>query len=210
VAFQKIQFISWRANWIRKQFGLWILEYKIAGADEIKNKMKVEVPVTRYGHIATLVDSYHAVPETDSLTYVRIHPSYFLRRLLMVGLLPAFILISVTWQWWEYGSLFILVLPLLIGIKSFLLQKRFRLYANEDVVYIDKSSYGTEKILLKWFKLQSVVLKQSLYQQRKDLATLVLYTAGGSISIPYISLEAARQILNYSAYQVEHQNRAWM
>ncbi|MFN2440236.1 MAG: PH domain-containing protein [Chitinophagaceae bacterium] len=90
------------------------------------------------------------------------------------------------------------------------MQKRFRLYANEDVVYIDKSAYGTERILLKWFKLQSVALKQSLYQQRRNLATLVLYTAGGSISIPYISLEAARQIVNYSTYQIEHQNRAWM
>jgi putative membrane protein len=210
VSFQKIQFISWRANWIRKQLGLWILEYKIAGADDIKNKMKVEVPVTRYGYISTLVDYYHAVPETESLTYVRIHPSYFWRRLLLVGLLPALILISVTWQWWGYGSLFFLALPLFIGVKSFLLQKRFKLYANEDVVYIDKSAYGTERILLKWFKLQSVVLKQSLYQQKKRLATLVLYTAGGSISIPYISLEAAREIVNYSAYQVEHENKAWM
>jgi putative membrane protein len=129
---------------------------------------------------------------------------------LLVGLLPALTLIGVTWQLWEHRSLFFLALPLLIGVKSFLLQKRFKLYANEDVVYIDKSAYGTERILLKWFKLQSVVLKQSLYQQRKDLATLVLYTAGGSMSIPYISLDAARQIVNYSAYQVEHRNRAWM
>jgi putative membrane protein len=210
VSFPKIQFISWRANWIRKQLGLWILEYKIAGADEINNKMKVEVPVTRYHYISTLVDHYHAVPETEGLTFVRIHPSYFWRRLLLIGLLPVLILIVVTWQWWEYRSLFFLALPLLIGVKSFLLQRRFKLYADEDVVYLDKSAYGTERILLKWFKLQSVVLKQSLYQQRKNLATLVLYTAGGSISIPYISLEAARQIINYSAYQVEHQNRAWM
>jgi len=210
VSFQKIQFISWRANWIRKQLGLWILEYKIAGADEIKNKMKVEVPVTRYNYISTLVDHYHAVPQTEALRFVRIHPSYFWRRLLLVGLLPALTLIGVTWQLWEHRSLFFLALPLLIGVKAFLLQKRFKLYANEDVVYIDKSAYGTERILLKWFKLQSVVLKQSLYQQRKDLATLVLYTAGGSMSIPYISLDAARQIVNYSAYQVEHQNRRWM
>jgi putative membrane protein len=210
VSFQKIQFISWRANWIRKQLGLWILEYKIAGADDIKNKMKVEVPVTRYSYIAALINHYQAVPETENLIPIRIHSSYFSRRLLLIGLLPALILISITWQWWEYGSLFFIALPLLIGVKSFLLQRRFKLYANEDVVYIDKSAYGTERILLKWFKLQSVVLKQSLYQQRKNLATLVLYTAGGSIHIPYISLEAARQIANYGAYQVEYQNRGWM
>jgi putative membrane protein len=210
VAFQKIQFISWRANWIRKQFGLWILEYKIAGADEIKNKMKVEVPVTRYSYIPALVDHYHTIPQTTALKYIQINPSYFRRRFLLFGLLPAFLLISVTSQWWGYGSLFFLALPLLIGLKSFLLQKRFKLYANEDLVYIDKSAFGTERILLKWFKLQSVVLKQSLYQQRKSLATVVLFTAGGSISIPYISLEAAWEIVNYSAYQVEHENKAWM
>ncbi len=97
VSFQKIQFISWRANWIRKQLGLWILEYKIAGADEIKNKMKVEVPVTRYNHVSALIDHYQAVPDTGNLTPICIDSSYFLRRLLLIGLLPAFILISISW-----------------------------------------------------------------------------------------------------------------
>ncbi len=210
VSYQKIQFISWRANWIRKQFGIWILEYKIAGADEIKNKMKVEVPVTRYHYISTLIDHYHAVPQTGGLTSVRIHRSYFWRRLLLMGLLPALTLISITWHLWEYSSLLFFMLPLLVGARSFLFVRRFKLYADDDVMFIDKSAYGTERILLQWYKLQTIVLQQSLYQRSKQLATLKLYTAAGTISVPYISITTANEIVNYGLYKIETAQQSWM
>ncbi len=109
-----------------------------------------------------------------------------------------------------YGSLFFLGLPVLVGIKSFLLQRRFKLYADDEVVYIDKSAYGTERILLKWYKLQTIVLRQSRYQRRKELATVNLFTAGGSIRLPYISIFAAREILNYGLYKIETAKENWM
>ncbi len=210
VSFQKIQFVSWHANWVRTQIGLWILEYKIAGADEVKNKMKVEVPVTQYANIQTLIEQYNAVPETEGMLPVRIHNSYFWRRLILLGLIPAALLIFATWQWWQYGSLLFLALPVLLGAKAFLFQKRFRLFADEEVVFIDKSTYGTEKLLLQWYKLQTVVLQQSLYQRRNNLATVKLFTAGGTISVPYISIEDAYQIVNYGLYKIESTQKSWM
>ena len=99
---------------------------------------------------------------------------------------------------------------ILIGAKSFLLQRRFKLYADEDVVYIDRSAYGTERILLKWHKLQAIVLQQSLYQRSKELATVNLYTAGGSITLPYISITAAKEIMNYGLYKIETTQENWM
>jgi putative membrane protein len=129
---------------------------------------------------------------------------------MLIGLLPALTLISITWHWWEYSSLFFLLLPLLVGARSFLFVRRFKLYADDDVMFIDKSAYGTERILLQWYKLQTIVLQQSLYQRSKQLATLKLYTAAGTISVPYISISTANEIVNYGLYKIETAQQRWM
>ena len=40
VPFRKIQFVSWKANWIRKKIGLFLLRFHATGADHVKNKMQ--------------------------------------------------------------------------------------------------------------------------------------------------------------------------
>jgi len=210
VPLTKIQFITWRANWVRKQLGLWMLEYKVAGSDDLKSAQRVEVPITRSSYITDLVAPYAPIPDTQASQAIRIHPSYVYRRLLIAGILPALVLIAGTWPWWEGKALLFLVLPLLVGMKAALLQKRFRLYAYDDLVYINRSVYGTTYTLLSWYKLQSVSLEQNLYQRGRHLATVRLHTASGNITLPYLSLEAARAIANYALYQVESTNRSWM
>jgi putative membrane protein len=88
--------------------------------------------------------------------------------------------------------------------------RRFKLYADDDVMFIDKSAYGTERILLQWYKLQTIVLQQSLYQRSKQLATLKLYTAAGTINVPYISITTANEIVNYGLYKIETAQQRWM
>jgi len=210
VPLAKIQFITWRANWIRKQLGLWLLEYKVAGSNELKSAQKVEVPVTQSRYLTNLVTPYAPVPDTLTMEAIRIHPSYVSRRLLFAGIVPAAVLIAGTWLWWQEKALLFLAVPLLVGLKAALLQKRFRLYASSQTVYIDQSAYGTAYTLLPWYKLQSVSLQQNLHQRRLGLASVLLHTASGNVSLPYIPLAAAQALVNYALYQVEHSNRPWM
>ncbi|WP_424288599.1 PH domain-containing protein [Daejeonella sp.] len=51
--------------------------------------------------------------------------------------------------------------------------------------------------------MQSVKISQSPYQQRKFLADLSLHTAGGTITAPYIPLEAARELQNFALFKIE-------
>jgi putative membrane protein len=210
IPFTKIQYITWRANWIRKRLGLWMLEYKIAGSDEMKASLKVEVPITQQQHIQALVTPYAPVPSIGNATTIRIHPSFVFRRLLMLGILPALLLIAVTWFWWQEKALLFLLLPLWVGLNAWLLQKRFRLYAFTDHAYVVRSTYGVAYSLLQWHKIQSVSLNQNQYQRKQGLATVLLHTASGNISLPYISLEAAQAIINYALYKVEQEDRFWM
>ncbi len=210
VPFGRIQFVTWSANWMRKQMGLWLLEYKVAGGTDAKNKLKVEVPITELKFIDPLVADYHTVPDLRSLEAVRIHPAYVTRRILMAGLLPAVVLMAITWYWWETNALLFALIPVLVGLKAFLLQRKFRAFALAEVLYVNRSSYGSKMVLLKWHKLQTVTIQQSIYQRGRHIATLKLHTAGGTIALPHIPLPAAQQFMNYALYKIESVSQPWM
>ena len=203
VAFNKIQFISWRANWIRRRLGLWLLQYHTAGGDDVKEAVKAEVPVTQKSFISLLVQPYHALPDTTGITAVRIHSSYVLRRTLMIGLIPAFILMAATVYWWHYNALLWLLWPGWMALCAWRFQRKFRLWVYDDVLYISRGVWGVEKVLLKWRALQATAFTQSIYQRNKGLANLHLYTAAGTLVIPFIDVATALPLMNYGLYKVE-------
>ena len=210
VSFPKIQYVSWHASWIRRLMNLWMLEYHVSGSDEQKRSMRVQVPITNESFIPVLAQNYNALPSTEGVEPVRIHPSYVYRRLLLLGLFPAAALLGILWPLWGERAFFILGYPLLVGISLWLYRRKFRLWAFSDVLFIRKGYLGEGFTLLNWHKIQAVALKQSIHERRRSLATVVLHTASGNITVRYIPLEKAQQIINYALYQVEHSARAWM
>lgn len=206
----KVQFVSWKANWIRKLMDLWLVEYHISGGDELKQNQKVQVPVTRNQHISLLVKSYYEAPSIANKFSVRIHSSYVFRRLVVFGLFPSAIIIPVLWLFWKEYSLFFVIYPIILLISLICFQKKFRLWGLEDIIHIKKGIFGEEKIILQWHKLQSVQIQQSIFQRRNNLATLMIHTAGGTITIPFIALTAARQLVNFALFKTESSHRNWM
>jgi len=186
------------------------LEYHIAGADELKKNARVQIPVTQPGLIPALVHDYYSVPQIKDQIGIRIHSSYVWRRLLIAGLLPALFIIPLLWWRWEEIALYFLFYPAIVGIIAWQSQKKFRLWALNDIAYIKKGWFGEERIVVQWYKLQSVHLKQSIFQRRKNLATVVIHTAGGSINIPFIELDAAKELVNFSLYKTEVSDKPWM
>ncbi|HVK96745.1 MAG TPA: PH domain-containing protein, partial [Flavisolibacter sp.] len=115
IAFQKIQFLSIKANWIRKLMHLWMLEYYIAGGITVHKKTRVQIPVTRKKFIDPLLSAYYPLPNVEGLHSIRIHPLYIWRQLLIAGFIPALVLIIPGWLIWKSDALFIIFYPALIG-----------------------------------------------------------------------------------------------
>lgn len=210
IAFRKIQFVSWKSSWMRRIFGLRMLEYHIANSDEIKTNLKVQLPVTQPHYIPLLVKEYHHLPETKGRPALRMHASFVMRRLAVLGLLPSAVIIPLLWLIWQEYALFFLLYALLVFIYAGCAQRKFRLWAFEDILYIEKGIFGEEKIMLQWHKLQSIQISQSLFQRRNELANLVIQTAGGNIHINFISLTAARQLVNVALYKTEATGKRWL
>ena len=210
VAFRKIQYVSWKANWIRRLMRLWLLEYHVSGSDEQKRALKVQVPVTNPAHVPVLAQNYAPLPDPKGLEAIRIHPSYIYRRLLVIGLFPTAALLGTFWPQWGERALVFIAYPLVVALYVWLYQRKFRLWAFSEELLIRRGFLGEEFILLQWYKLQSVALKQSLYERRHGLATVVLHTASGNITVRFIPLDTASVLVNYSLYQVERAQRSWM
>lgn len=187
-----------------------MMEYAVAGAIEMKAKMRVRVPVTNNKNISLLMEHYFPASSQMEVSTITIHSSYVIRRILFAGLFPALIAIGISWQWWGGYSLFLLLFSFYIGLSAFLYKKKFQLSTSSEALLINESVWGIGKLLLKWYKIQNVYLNQSLHQRSKNLATIVLDTSGGAVKIPYIALAAAQAIMNYSLYQIEHENKRWM
>jgi putative membrane protein len=210
VPFEKIQYLEWRASWLRRLFGLWLLELGVVGEKELKSKQRLEIPLTGQAQVAPLTLPYHQIPDVAALNALRIHRSYAQRRLLLVGLIPVSLLLPPFLHWGGPASLWMLLWPAFTALMSTLRQRKFRLWMHEDVLYLRGGLLGESFTLLKWYKVQSVRMVQSPYQRSHALASLVLHTAAGNIKIPWIPLAAARAIADYALYKVESEERVWM
>lgn len=209
VPFRKIQFISWKANWLRHKMKLYLMNFHTTGSDEVKQKQQVKVPVTRSEFIPRLVQYYHALLPLAALTPLRVQRAYIFRKVLFAVIAGA-VLSGAGFLFFRYHALFFLLLIPLTALHSWLFRRKFRLWAHTGALQVKKGIYGVEELILKWNNIQTVRLQQSLYQQRKQLATVKLYTAGGIIVIPYIMHGQAMAIVNYALYKIESDTDPWM
>jgi putative membrane protein len=203
VPFRKIQFISWKANWVRSKIGLFLLQFHAIGFEDVSEKMRVKVPITKENMIPVLLQHYHPLLQTDAFTPLRIHPAYIVRRTLLAGIIPAIILGAAGFYFFQWSVLWLLLWIVWVSIAAALFQKKFRLWSDRDALQIKKGVLGRDELVLRWDMIQAVSIQQSIYQEGMDLATVKLYTAGGTVTVPYIRLSESREIVNYALYKTE-------
>jgi putative membrane protein len=211
IPFKKIQLISWRSNFIRRLIGLGLLNLKVTGNTEEKRKMLIEVPITDPTQINTIISSYQLVqPAQIGGEGNQIHRSYAIRRLLFITLPALLIVIGLVSFAWQWNSLWLLLwLPYSYGI-NILYWKNFRFWVTNEGLQYYKSTWGKAEAILNWKNIQYVRVRQSIYQRRKGLATIILNTAGGGFEIPYLTYNQAIDISNYALYRIESSQQNWM
>jgi len=210
VPFRKIQHLSWKANWLQKKMDINLLQFHVAGSGQPTGKMEVKIPVTRNEFIYALLKEYHEPLPINELKAIKIHKAYINRRILLIGLPVSFLSFIIAWFNIHWYALLFFLFAFYIAFSAWQFQKNFCLWAGNDAMQIKKGILGTEEIIMKWHKIQSVQLNQSIYQRQKKVATLKMFTAGGSIIIPLIQEREAFSIYNYILYKTESENQAWM
>jgi len=110
-------------------------------------------------------------------------------------------------KWW------FLVIPLVFSLTMFpLVIKRWKAYRfgmNDGYARFERGLFGFRHLLFPLYKVQRAEVRQSPIQKRRDLATLKIYLASGSVQMQYIPIDVANQWLDIIGNHIEETQLAW-
>ncbi|MEM6726178.1 MAG: PH domain-containing protein, partial [Bacteroidota bacterium] len=206
----KIQLVNWSRNPISRLFHLFDLGLKQASSNQVSMKQSIYVPGCYIDQVNQVLQAYYPEQEGRHFTEFQVDKALIVRQVFYLGIVPAAIVTALrVMAAGSIGFLFLLWIPLTYFSARYYHQK-WKFEIGRDALRLQRGFFGTKSSLLKWYKVQNVRIKQSPYQQRKGLASVVFFTAGGAIQIPYIDLALAHQIHDYALYQVESSDLPWM
>jgi putative membrane protein len=106
------------------------------------------------------------------------------------------------------GSIALLWVPLVAAL-SWRHWRRAGYLHDDDEMVRRSGLLGYRTVSLLFRKVQRVTVTQSRYQRRKNLASLRMHMASGSVRVPYINHTTAQQLRDYILYRVESSQKAW-
>src|SRR5690606_3824960 len=195
VPLNKIQILSWKANWLRRKIDYWTIQVHSVGHKENK-KTNTHIPVISFEQVTLLVNSYRHYNEINDETGLKIDSAYWKRRVGRNAVLLTLIPLIISFFWLEWQALIFLgIFPYLTWTyyQSYL---NFRWQTNETGIQMVSGVFGRKFTILNWKKIQQVHLHQNLYQRNRQLATIIFVTAGGKVHLPYIQLAIATTLTN--------------
>lgn len=210
IPLHKIQILSWRATWLRRKFDYWIMRVQAVGHNEKNRKQHVQIPVLAFPRVLKLADSYQEFTGIDSGKGYKIEPEYWKRKSLMIGLPVSLIPMIAFWYWIGWWALAFVVLFAYMTGYFYKTYQNFRWQTPEAGIQLVSGAWGRKYTLLNWKKVQQVHIHQSPYQRTHQLANVVFLTAGGKVSLPYLTLAIATKLADYVLYDVESKDENWM
>ncbi|MEO1434104.1 MAG: PH domain-containing protein, partial [Bacteroidota bacterium] len=206
----KIQLVNWSRNPISRMFNLFDLGLKQASSNQVSMKQSIYVPGCYIDQVDQVLNAYYPEQSKRRFTEFQVNKALVVRQVFYLGVLPAALVTTLrVLAAGPIGYLFFLWVPITFFAAHYY-HRKWKFEIGRDALRLQRGFFGTKSTLLKWYKVQNVRIKQSPYQQRKGLASIVFFTAGGAIQIPYIDLELAHQIHDYAIYKVESSDLPWM
>ncbi len=207
---RKIQLYSWHTNWLRRKLNFWMVDIKTIGQEETKEKHRLKIPLTSMQAAIDLAFAYQSSPVLIPGAGRMIEPAYWYRKTLFPALPVTLLLTGIGFIWLQWYALWIMLLLVYAAVRNYCWYKKFRWHANEEGIQLYSGLWGRRYQLLVWKKIQQVNFTQSPYQRSQQLASIHFTTAGGSVTLPYITLTNAHSLMNTVLYLVESKNEKWM
>lgn len=207
----RIQFVAYSATFLGRKTGLHFFRFHAAEPDERRRARRQRIPVTNAAaYLPRLLGFYQDEISAQAHSSHRMHWSYATRKLVVQGLPLTLIFMSVFYINFGSPSLFLLLILPYIFFSSLAYASRYRVLIHPDAVQVVSGVWGRKVQILQWHKIQEVELSQSFFQRRSGIANIVLKTAGGNITVPYIQVQLCWKMLNYSSYRIIDSGKKWM
>ena len=209
---QKVQMIRWSSNPLKKLFNIVSLRFYQASGSGNFSSSTISVPGCSIPVFNGIQKTCFKDKHMNDLKENRVEIDLFYRRALFTGVLPAVLMVGCL-GWWLGDVTWIVIGVLWLGlvvIYQWYLHQNWRYGINDFLLYTEQGVIEMVYKMSYLFNVQSVSIRQSPYQRRKKLSTLLIFTASGVIRIPYIRLDESLRIKNKILYIVENSQKAWM
>jgi len=132
------------------------------------------------------------------------------RWFLYLGLVPAVIVAAAVGIRFGYVGLaaFLWLIPAWFGAQ--LVHRHWRWGLTDQGIEVHHGLLTRHTALTALGKAQVVQVRRSLFHRRNDLATVVIATASGRVSLPHLPLATAHALRDRAIYQTETDLTPWM
>lgn len=208
---KKIQILSWSQNLLERAIGFYNLHFRQASSGtQREEKTRFMIPGCDEKRIRFVMNAWIGEKKIllDHRHTVSIH--YFYHGAFYFSLFSAIGIAISLFLTQYFASVIILgMCAFLIYYRWVSYKKKIYVYSNE-VLYTGGGAFGFSHSIMPLSKVQNISITQNPYQWRRNLASLVVFTAGGPLVIPYIDEQKAKDLLDFLIYQVEISKKPWM
>ncbi len=204
----RIQNTTIITNRLKQLFGLYKLAFTQAMANK-KQQQNFNIVGLGKTQISELLQQFY--PNAEERLIKNKPSKYLMIRLLVRSAIIVVIINGLL----AFGPIivFLVNIPLILYIivnANFAYKKAYYHVDNDYIVVGGGQLIETTTKYLEIKKIQAVSFNQSIFQKRRDLASIVIYTASKSLTIPHIDTNIALSIKNYLVFKVESENKDWM
>lgn len=206
----KIQHISWSDNLLKRWIGFKDLSLNQASSSELKTNQRITIPGCNEQHVDGVVSTLFGKTDFDTFEMMGIDRRYFIRFAIIIGVM-ALIASMIAYYFSGYMNIGLILLLASYFVISRYIAFRKKAYGyNQSLIYIKGGIFGDKAEIVPMYKIQGLEIHESPYQTRNKLCSLMLFTASGSIKIPYISIDSGTKLADLLIYKIEVDKRKWM
>ena len=210
ISLNKIQLLRWSANYLQRRFNMVRLSIYQAASIMVNAKRAISIPGLRPSDVDSITEQVFSDLDFSEYQLLKVHRLYIVRRMLMLTVAPLFIIIIANLDQPIRGAIITLVWLIISIIWSYYYYKNYTVKVFKEGVMVEHGVLTRRGTVLEWKNIQSIGLHQSPIQKRRALNTIHLYTAAGSLSIPFIEEDVAGNFRDYAIQKVETSQKAWM
>ena len=212
----RLQIVIQKQDWLdmvlkRMDLKLEQSNAQLTAADTSAGSSKIIVPSITAKQSKELIDDLYPDNQLFNIEFTPISRFYLVRYIGYL-LVPLFALAESFALYHNNIQLAAALLGVLclLSIMFYLRWRCWGIAFDEHYIYIRRGVIGVDYYCFPAFKVQQTQFKQSVMMKKRQLATVKLILASGSIVAPLLPEVLANKLLNHCLYKAESSRISWM
>ena len=214
---RRLQSIEFKQDWldlVLKRVNLTFKQNQTGnpGQPGVESNSKLIVPSVYPDEAYDLANDAMPGTQLNRAVFKPIHSRFMISKMLFLWIPISLLASAVVWlntDWLkaiEVGA----AIVAFGALVSYLRWRRWGFSGDEQFVYVRKGFIGVSYKCFERHKLQQISQSQSWFMRRRNLCKIQFVLASGSISIPYLPVADAVDLVDGSLFITESSGKSWM